>query len=150
MALFLQRFLCSLPRLPRPTAVNTPQAHEEQLLFPGRVQKWAPRSASLAGPESQPGGWGREWEESVGTEGGGNKPRPSLLRPVCKIPAPEALLPLRGVTRALWTVESSPHRRGFPCERCLALLTTAPNPCQQHFKLWPAQCYILTGQALLA
>lgn len=69
MALFLQHFLCSLPRLPRPTAVNTPQAHEEQLLFPGRVQKWAPRSASLAGPESQPGGWGRELGGEFGHRG---------------------------------------------------------------------------------
>lgn len=67
-----------------------------------------------------------------------------------KIPVPEEALLSRWAIQALWAVESSPHQQSFPCERGLALLTAAPNPCQQHFKLWPAQCYILTGQALLA
>lgn len=82
-------------QLPQPTAVNTPQARGEQLLFPGRVQKRPPRSASPSGLDSQPGGWGGELGGEFGHGGGRNNPRPSLLCPVWKIPAPEALLPLR-------------------------------------------------------
>lgn len=146
MALFLQhRSLLSPPQLPRPTAVNTLQAHGEQLLLPGRVQKWAPRVSHRA---SWPGilTWWMGW-------GVGRQKLPQALSALpCGRFLPQRPACPRGESyRLSGPLESSPHRRrSFPCERCLALLTTVPNPCQQHFKLWPAQCYILTGQALLA
>lgn len=149
-------FSASLPQLPQPAAVNTLQARGEQSLFPGRAQARPSRSATEP-PWPRIAAWwvGLGMGRAVWGQGKAETTPGPLLCSVWKIPAPEVLLPCRWVTRTLWTMENSPHwPRSSAREPRLALsselLQAAPNLCQQHFKLWPAQCYILTGQALLA
>lgn len=137
------------PQPPQPTAVNTLQTHREQSLFPGHVHKWAPKVShrvSLAQNHSL-------LVDGVGSlERGGRQNPPQAIGPLRCVEdscPQKQLSPSRWAMQALGAVESFPRRQSFPCEPRLAL-EAAPNPCQQHFKLWPAQCYILTGQALLA
>jgi len=147
----------SLFLLPSPSSLSpglsTPCRHTESNCCSQAMCGSGPRGQppSLTCLEAQPGGWGRELGSGArGAEGDRSNPRLSPFSLVHKIPVPEEAFLSRWAIQALWAVESSPHQQSFACERGLALLTAAANPCQQHFKLWPAQCYILTGQALLA
>lgn len=157
MALFLQHHFPHFPPpAPQPTAVNTLPTHRAQLLFPGHVHKWAPKvshGVSLAHSLLVGGVGGVGWGFRSGAWGVGEAEPNTGYAPsaLCGRFLPQKkLLPSRRAVQALGAVESFPHQQSFPCEPRLALLKAAPNPCQQHFKLWPAQCYILTGQALLA
>lgn len=120
--------------VPRPCAEVAPEVSHQVSL--------APQHSLVGGV----GNWGVEPEVLRETEATpGSLPSALYGRSLSK-----KKLSSRGGPYRLFGLWKAPLTSSFPFERGLALLTAAPNPCQQHFKLWPAQCYILTGQALLA
>lgn len=153
MALFLQHpSLLSLPQLPQPTAVNTLQAHGEQLLFPGRVRSGPPRSATEPPWPGIPAWWaGREVGKGVWAQGDAETTLGPLCSALCGIFLPQSPACPPGESYRRSGPRKAPliSRGVFLVSDAWLFSQTVPNPCQQHFKLWPAQCYILTGQALL-
>lgn len=157
-SLFLQHhFLCFPPPDPSAHGCQHPANARRAITVPRPRAQAGPQGQpqSLTCPESQPaGGWGGDitggaWGAVRGEAGPTPGYWPSARHG--SFLSREKLLPWRWAVGALWAMEIFPHRqRSFPCEPLLALREAAPSPCQQHFKLWPAQCYILTGQALLA
>lgn len=154
MAFFLQHHcFCFPPPAPSAQGCQRPANTRREIAVPRPCAEATPEvghGLSLAYNHSLVGGVGNRGGE-LGVQGEAEATLGSLPSALYGRLLPQKKLsPSKWALQALGAVESSPHQQSFPCERRLALLTAAPNPCQQHFKLWPAQCYILTGQALLA